>query len=337
MPQKTSATLVARQVRRLVRKSRGGYRLHHANGRTIAVMPGRSILEAVRSAGIPHASVCGGRARCTTCRVRVGDGLDALPPPNKLESDALDRIEAAPNVRLACQTRPLQDLHIMPLLAVDTSASDNRPGGMQGQERRITALFVDLRGSTLLGEQKLPYDVLFILNRFFAELADALAITAGHYAQFNGDGLLALYGLKGKSADGCRAALAGAVLMQRNLERLNASLGSELAEPLRIGIGIHHGAAIVGSMGPPQAPIVSAIGDTINTAARLEALTKDYACTLVVSADTWRRANLEPGPFQQHDVQVRGKQTLLSVYAVNDLARLERLLNSGPAPASGGV
>ncbi|MDH3453285.1 MAG: adenylate/guanylate cyclase domain-containing protein [Gammaproteobacteria bacterium] len=321
------ATLVARQLRVMVRLRSDGYRLRHANGQTLTAPRGRSILEALRMARIPHASVCGGRARCTTCRVRVGEGLDQLPRPNALETAALQRIAAAPNVRLACQTRPLQAVQITPLLAADTLPGDRRKGGVHGRERAVAALFVDLRGSTKLGESKLPYDVLFILNQFFAEMAAALHETDGHYAQFNGDGLLALYGLKGGARLACRNALAGAVRMHRHLEQLNQTLAGELEQPLRIGVGIHHGNAIVGSMGPPESPIVSAIGDTINLAARLEALSKDYACNVVASADVFRRAEIRAAGFMQHRLQVRGKQEAVDVHAIGDVDALANLLD----------
>jgi adenylate cyclase len=316
------ATLAARQIRAVAKRKGNSYRLHHANGQTLTGIRGRSVLEALRMARIAHASVCGGRARCTTCRVRVGEGLEALPPPNALERAALLRIAAAPNVRLACQTRPLQDVRITPLLAADTFPGDSRKGGMQGRERSVAALFVDLRGSTRLGEKKLPYDVLFILNQFFTEMASALQKTDGHYAQFNGDGLLALYGLRGGPGRACLAALAGAVTMHRHLQTLNNALAGELEQPLRIGIGIHYGSAIVGSMGPPESPIVSAIGDTINLAARLEALTKDYACALVVSADAVQHAGVDTTGFARHSVQVRGKQAVVEVYAIDDIEAL---------------
>ena len=151
---------------------------------------------------MPHASVCGGRARCTTCRVRVGEGLSHLPPPGRMEAQALGRIEAPPNVRLACQCRPTRDVAVTPLLPPNAgpSALRSAPSGAQGRERPIVAMFVDLRDSTRLAEGRLPYDVVFIMNQFFAEMHAALRATGGYYAQFRGDGLLALYGLESDAA-----------------------------------------------------------------------------------------------------------------------------------------
>lgn len=145
--------------------------LSHAGGRRVAILPGASVLETLRAHGIAHASVCGGRSRCTTCRVLVTKGLDRLSEPAGLEAKALSRIGATPGMRLACQIRPVADLPVMPLLAADASAADGAVrGGLEGSERLVTVVFVDLRGSTTLGEARLPYNVLFILNQFFHEM-----------------------------------------------------------------------------------------------------------------------------------------------------------------------
>ena len=253
--------------------------LTHANGRSVPILPGATVLETLRAHGIAHASVCGGRARCTTCRVLVTKGLDRLPEPSGLEAKALSRIGATPGMRLACQIRPTADIAVMPLLAADANAADGAVrGGLEGSERLITVVFVDMRGSTTLGEAKLPYDVLFILNQFFHEMTKALVATHGHYSQFTGDGLMALYGLYADPATGAADAVRGAREMLARLDQLNHRLRGDLREPLRIGIGIHHSEAIVGAMGPPRSQIITAIGDTVNTCARLESLTKDYGC-----------------------------------------------------------
>ena len=288
------------------------------NGRTVMLLPGATVLEAVRAAGIPHASVCGGRARCTTCRVLVTRGLEALPDPEPLEARALARIVATPEMRLACQIRPTADLSITPLLAADASAADGRVhGGLEGRERQVTVVFVDLRGSTTLAEGRLPYDVLFILNQFMQEMAKALAATNGHYSQFTGDGLMALYGLNAPDpATGAADALRGAREMLTRLEQLNRHLKTELAHPLRIGIGIHFSEAIVGAMGPPRSQIVTAIGDTVNTAARLEGLTKEYNCSIVLSRRAAEAAGLDLAGQTLHECAVKGRTGTVEFYAL---------------------
>jgi adenylate cyclase len=321
-----AVTLLARWLRSRIG---GTYELRHSSGRIITAPVGRTILEALRDEGIPHASVCGGRARCTTCRVRVGDGLARLAEPSALERQALARIDAPPNVRLACQTRPRSDVSIAPLLPPGANPeAARRPGAPQGRERPIVAMFVDLRESTKLCESRLPYDAVFIMNQFFAEMHDALRGTNGYYAQFRGDGLLALYGLETDLPQACRDALRGAAIMQERIERLSASLAAELAEPMRIGIGMNSGVAIVGTMGPPAAPIHSAIGDTVNIAARFEGMTKSYHCVLVVSAETLRNAGVAPKDAPLHHVRVRGRNERVDVYAVADPRKLLQSDNS---------
>lgn len=316
--------LAARQLRIAADRRHGVYTVRHSGGRTIKGRIGQSVLEALRAARVPHASVCGGRARCTTCRVRVGQGLSSLPAPSHGESAALERIGAPPDVRLACQLRPGADLDITPVLPPD--ASVRNPGGVQGREQCVAAMFVDLRGSTSLGERKLPYDVVFILNRFFEEMSAALHATHGHYAQFAGDGLLALYALHGDYATGCREALAGALDMGRRLARLNERLAGELDEPLRIGIGLHGGEAIVGTMGPPSSPNLSAVGDNINIAARLEQQCKVLGCTLVVSVEVAQQAGIDLGEFPSHLLSVRGRDAPIEVHALADVEALAPLL-----------
>jgi adenylate cyclase len=317
--------LGARGVRRLVHARGMPPLLAHPSGQKLPVLPGASVLETLRDNGIPHASVCGGRARCTTCRVQVGRGLDALPPPGDLESRALARIGATPGLRLACQVRPRADLAITPLCAPDATAVDGfTRGGMEGSERLITIMFIDLRGSTTLGEAKLPYDVLFILNRFFGEMKAALEATNGHYAQFTGDGLMALYGLYDDPARGPADAVRGAREMLMRLEQLNRALKAELPQPLRIGVGIHYAEAIVGQMGPPKAQTITAIGDTANTAARLESLTKEYGASLVISRRAAELAGIDASGLKLHEAPVKGRVQSVQFYALETIPEVRR-------------
>ncbi|MFT5390732.1 MAG: adenylate cyclase [Gammaproteobacteria bacterium] len=314
-----AGTLLARVVRRYRTERSSTYFIEHAERGRVRASVGQTILEAMRINGIAHASVCGGRGRCTTCRVRVGQGLEALPAPNALEQAALTRIDAEPTVRLACQTRPEQSVNITPLVPAQTAVF--RPGRAEsvgGTERVISVLFIDLRGSANLGQTRLPYDVLFILNQFFSQMSAALRDTAGHYAQFNGDGLMAIYGLEGEVRDGARDALRGAGEMLRRLADLNRHLGKELREPLRVGIGIHTGAAIVGTMGPLSAPIFSAIGKNVNIAARLEASTKTLHAPVVVSAQTAAYAQINTSGIAAHEIPIPGREDQFAVFAMDD-------------------
>jgi len=204
------AVLVARAVRRLLRGRGQTVRVVYPDGRAVVVPLGFSVLEASRIAGIAHASVCGGRGRCSTCRVRVGQGREALPPPSAAEQRVLQRVGAPPDVRLACQLRPRQAVAVTPLIAASVHPGDGAARRPQraGQEQEIAVLFADLRGFTRLAEHKLPYDVVFFLNRYFETVGGAIKAAGGIANQFTGDGVMALFGIDGGSEAGSRQALA---------------------------------------------------------------------------------------------------------------------------------
>jgi adenylate cyclase len=307
--------LFARLVRRLWQRRRGLVRIGYPDGRFIEVTPGTSILEASRLAGIPHASICGGRGRCSTCRVRVRATPHSVAPPSEGELRVLRRIRATPNVRLACMLRPTGPVEVTPLLPPFAHARDGqRPVDVtQGKEREIAILFADIRGFTALAESRLPYDVVFILNRYFTAVGGAVENAGGRVDKFIGDGIMALFGIDGDAATGCRQALLAARSISRRLVELNAALAAEIGAPLRIGIGIHVGPVIVGEMGYGSAAQITAIGDAVNTASRLEGLAKEHAVELVLSEDTAARAGLDLSAFPRREIEIRGRRERLAV------------------------
>lgn len=328
-------TLLVREGWRFWLRRQGMARLSYPGGREVTVRKGQTILAASQLARIPHASVCGGRGRCSTCRVRIAGGLEALPEPSEDETRVLLRIGAAPNVRLACQTRPTADVEVAPLLPPVPAMREvgRRPGYLQGQEREIAILFADLRGFTGLAEDKLPYDVVFILNRYFAAMGLAVEESGGRVDKFIGDGVMALFGVESDHKRCCVDALAAARRMSERLMEINAALKHDLGQPLRIGIGIHTGATIVGEMGYGRAVSVTAIGDAVNIASRLEAMTKDLGAQLVVSDPVAQHAGIDLSAFPLREIEVRGRAQPLEVRVVKDALSLPLAADYWTAPA----
>lgn len=318
-------TLIARGIRLYIESRRDIVRIRYPEGRNVSVPPGTTILEASQINDIPHASVCGGRGRCSTCRVRVNGPLEDLPAPDEAELKVLRRVGAAPDVRLACQTRPLKDISVTPLLPPNASPRDGfaKSAAMQGQEQEIAILFADIRGFTSFSEQKLPYDVVFVLNRYFRSMGEAIEQAGGRVDKFIGDGIMALFGVDGTAADGATAALLAAQGMSAQLDELNRLLEADLPSPLRIGIGIHIGPAIVGEMGYGPAISVTAIGDTVNTAARLEAKTKDFGAQLIVSEQLSGIGGLDTKGLRSEEIEVRGRREPMSIYVFDDAKELD--------------
>jgi adenylate cyclase len=327
------ATLAARLVRTWLEKRAGRVRLTYPGGRMIEISPGMTVLEASQLNGIPHASVCGGRGRCSTCRIRISAGQEDLPAPSTQEQAVLARVGAAPNMRLACQIRPTHDLTLVPLLAHTATASAGhlKPRHAQGQEKDIAILFADLRGFTNLSEHKLPYDVVFVLNRYFAAMGTAVERAGGHVDKFIGDGVMALFGIDSNVATGSRQALEAARNMATMLDELNQTLMPDLQQPLRIGIGIHVGPAIVGEMGYARAVSLTAIGDAVNTASRLESMTKEFGAQLVVSELVADAAQVDLSTFPKHDMEIRGRREMLIVRVIAHAHDLPGAQQKAPA------
>ncbi len=208
---------------------------HTRVARIVHIQSGTTVLEASRSAGIPHASVCGGRGRCSTCRIKILKGAAQLPAASDDEKRVLARVGAAPDTRLACQLRPVAPVTVAPLLPSQAGPHQAHARGdyHSGRELEIAVLFADLRGFTQLSERRLPYDVVFLLNRYFKAMGEAVSGAGGHLDKFIGDGVMALFGIKSgiEGDDGrlaCTQALEAARRMSVNLEELNRHLQADL-------------------------------------------------------------------------------------------------------------
>jgi class 3 adenylate cyclase len=197
---------VAWAARWLVERRRGLINIAYPGGRVVRVPIGCAVLDASRRASIPHAAICGGRGRCTTCRVRV------------------------------------------------------------------------LRG--------------------------------------------AIFGIHAGPREACSQALAAAQLIDSRLANMNRTLADELPEPLAIGVGLHAGNVILGELGYRDRFLLTAIGDSVHVAARLQELTKDYGCQLVVSDIVAATAEVEMSAFPVREISVRGRTESLAVRIVSAMNEL---------------
>jgi adenylate cyclase len=322
--------LLARGARALIERRGGMITLSYGNGRTVRVPRGLSVLEASLRYNVPHASVCGGRARCSTCRIRVIGDFGVLPEPSQREAFVLDRVGAAdPSVRLACQLRPTGDRSFFQLFmphAMSANAHASQPHRV-GQERYLVSMFVDMRGSTKLAEKQLPFDTVFIVNRFLGAVSQAVTACGGQPNQFLGDGQLALFGLATGPQTACRQALRAAAMISANVDGLNRILSHELHEPIRFGIGIHGGEVIIGDIGYRDHIVFTALGDAVNVAARLQDMTKNLACEAIVSDEVRITAGLAPDALPDQEVAIRGRDEPITVHPVASARSLSALVD----------
>ena len=321
--------LLGRGARAMTERRGGMINLSYGNGRIIRVPKGLSVLEASLRYNVPHASVCGGRARCSTCRIRVIGDSSSLPEPSPREAFVLNRVGATdPSIRLACQLRPEADLSFfqlfMPQLMSNAHAS--QPHRI-GQERYLVSMFVDMRGSTKLAEKQLPFDTVFIVNRFLGAVSQAVLECGGQPNQFVGDGQLALFGLSAGPQTACRQALRAAAMIAANVDELNRVLGHDLREPICFGIGIHGGEVIIGDIGYRDHIVFTALGDAVNVAARLQDMTKILECEAIISDEVRSTAGLAAGALPQQQVSIRGRVEPITVGAVKNAKMLSALVN----------
>jgi adenylate cyclase len=313
--------LAARGLRALNERRAGMVSLSYGNGKTVRVPKGLSVLEASLRTNVPHASVCGGRARCSTCRIRIIGDCSALPEPSQREAFVLNRVGAGgdPSIRLACQLRPETDLAFFQLFMPHAMSANAHAAQAHriGEERYLVSMFVDMRGSTKLAEKRLPFDTVFIVNRFLGAVSQAVIECGGQPNQFVGDGQLALFGLATNPQTACRQALKAAARIAVHVDELNQFLSHDLREPIRFGIGIHGGEVIIGDIGYRDHMVFTALGDAVNVAARLQDMTKSLSCEVIFSEEVRNTAGLPPDALPRHHVDIRGRAEPMVVRAAS--------------------
>ena len=316
--------------RNLLEKRFNSIQVRYTDGTSINVSKGSSLLEASHKAGRYHESVCGGRGRCTTCRVRVTSSLTELPKPNKIEQAVINRLEFDQSLRLACQLRPEANIEINPLIKLVNKDKQNlrfsNQENLSGVEKETVIMFCDLRGFTSLSDSRMPFDVVFILNKYFKLVTDAVEENKGRIDKFIGDGVMAIFDKDETISRNCKNALQGSARITELLNELNDELSSEDIDPLRLGIGIHCGNAIIGKMGYGDASSDTAIGDTVNVASRLEQLTKDYSCQLIFSSTVAENAQVDKSKLNSVKTKIRGKEDYLEAFYCGSAAEAIKAL-----------
>ena len=223
--------------------------------------------------------------------------------------------DADPAIRLACQLRPESDLSFFQIFTPQAAPTRHGPSHI-GEERYLVSMFVDMRGSTRLAENRLPFDTVFVVNRFLGAVSKAVIECGGQPNQFLGDGQLALFGLATSRETACRQALMAAARISAHVEELNQFLKNDLREPIRFGIGIHGGEVIVGDIGYRDHMVFTALGDAVNVAARLQDMTKSLGCEAIFSDEVRTTAGVADDALPRQDVEIRGRAGPMSVCVV---------------------
>ena len=302
-----------------------GVRIRYPQGKVVVAPRGFSILEASRWAGIAHMSMCGGRGRCSTCRVLVTAGLERLPPPNIAEMNTLARIGAYKGLRLACQVRPYDSVDVVPLLAAGSfDAGQLATPCVASEEHEIAALFVDLRDSTRLADGRLPYDAFYVIDRYVAAVCHAAETNGGQVTSIAGDGVMCFFGSACDAQTAARQAIWALRDLWRSLAGLSIEFEAAFDFPLRFGAGCHLGLAVVGELASRRT--AQFLGEVGNIAARLEGLTKELESTVILSRAVIERAGFATLALESHRVQIRNVSSEIEMVAFRTELELDDLI-----------
>jgi adenylate cyclase len=296
---------------------------YHPDQVTIETDESTAILDTSLNGGIPHIHVCGGNARCSTCRVMVMEGLEYCLPRNEKETVLAERLCFTPDIRLACQTKLTGDVRIRRLVLdaadiklVEQPYDGARPGKV-GDERKIAILFSDIRNFTTFSEVTLPYDVIHILNRYFYEMDAIIERNGGYVDNYMGDGIMALFGTESDEDAALNAVRAGLEMLEA-VEKMKPYIESLYQWDFQIGIGIHYGIAVIGTLSAANKR-VSAIGDSVNFASRVESANKDAGTEFLISEETYQAVKDHVECTKKIRVKLKGKSGEHDLYEVNSL------------------
>ena len=308
--------------RLIMRRKRGIINVNYVGHGNVRLTRGMSVLDASRINHIPHPSRCGGRGRCATCRVLVVSHEGELPPPEKTERNLLEAIAAPAQVRLGCQLHPQSDMSVqilLPFLARPDNADTHEDAFRWGVEQEVSVLFVNIRAFNLLVQRQFPQDLVILLNRFTAEMTQAVEAHGGRVNTYLTDGLMAVFGLDGKIGAGSGAAIATAIDMLKTARMIDRELAGTLSIPLRIGIGIHTGPAIVARFGDAgRGQMIGAMGETVTIADKLEQATKQFLADCLISSETLKASGLRIASATPREIVIPNRDSPIIAFALRE-------------------
>jgi class 3 adenylate cyclase/nitrite reductase/ring-hydroxylating ferredoxin subunit len=254
---------------------------------TFEVGADETLLSAALRANVSFAHACGGRAKCSTCRIWVSDGLEGCPDRNGLEASMADRLGFDEHVRLACQLRPKANLSVRRLVLDETdlmmcSQLDREVASRSGEVASVTIFFSDIVNFTGLSERLLPYDVMYLLNRYFVQAGDIIERNGGYIDKFIGDAVMAIFGADGRP-DAPLRAVNSALQTLAAVDQMKSYFMKMYDADFNIRIGLHFGEAVVGTLGSVGHERMTVIGDVVNVASRIEAANKTTGTRFLIS------------------------------------------------------
>lgn len=281
-----------------------------------------SILKATLAANINHTHACGGKAKCSTCRVSIMEGLENCNPRNDAEQFIADKLNFPTEIRLACQTKLKGDISIRRMIAdqldVDVALEQisNNSEIALGSQKKLTIVFTDIVNYVSLGERFPDYDIVHVLNRYYRIMNKIILANNGFISDVAGDGILSVFGTDDKSDNSVLDAIRAIEGMNKQLVVFNKYLQENFNLQFGIRAGVHYGNVIIGPFDTGTMKKLAVIGDNVNYASRIEIANKEFGTKLLISEEAYHMISEYYPNFNVFETSLKGKTGLYKLYEI---------------------
>jgi adenylate cyclase len=292
----------------------------------VDIQEGETIRDAALRHSIPITNVCGAKGRCSTCRVMVVEGLENCSSRSDKEKDIAGYMSFTPEIRLACQTTTTGDLQVR-RLTLDQSDIEltskfimGDKSYLAGVEKHIFIMFVDIRKFTAFSETLLPYDVVHILHRFFHIMDRVVKNHGGYIDNYMGDGFMALFEADDPEQGALSAVKSGLEMLDALNNKVKPYVEKLFGRSFEMGIGLHYGLVVAGTVGGSDDNKTTVIGDAVNFASRIESANKQINSRFLISKDTYTKIENSVRVNRIIQIEIPGKtgvQTLYEIVGIN--------------------
>ncbi|MBT1704099.1 adenylate/guanylate cyclase domain-containing protein [Chryseosolibacter indicus] len=259
----------------------------------VTIQTGESLLEASLRAGIQHLHVCGGKGKCSTCRVLILEGHSNLSAPNNKEKQLNKKLSFLPDIRLACQTTvQVGTVKLKRIIRDDSDigyyvGKDAVQTPQQiGEELEMVLLFFDIRNFTTFSEAHFPFDVIHVIRKLFSVFQTILESHGGKIIELMGDGFYAVFQCESDIHAAVRDAVQAGLSILEKLNSLNESyFKPHFMHIIQAGIGVHVGKVISGEIELNSISHRFVMGSPVNIASRLQNATKELNNSFIISSE----------------------------------------------------
>jgi len=290
------------------------FKIEMINEKSFEIAEDQTILQASLESGIPHYHACGGKARCSTCRIIIQEGKERLSPPNKAELKLREQKKFPDNVRLACQTRvTASDVKIQRIIKdeadLDLYVYGKSSENIQsvGEEKSMALFFLDIRDFTPFIEKHLPFDVIHIVRRLNILFNEVIMQHKGKIIEYSGDGVYAVFGFNEPVNEAVNNAYEAGRQILSSINKLNDNYITKYFDyQINVGIGLHAGRVIVGKTDVKENNSYTVMGFPVNVASRLESSTKELNNNFIVSEYVYGMLKNKNDFTEQKQINLKG-------------------------------